>query len=51
MSRPHFVEQVDRGVVGVAIALDGRPPVESDGDPDDATVDLLDEVRAAHGLA
>jgi len=45
------LDTLSESIATVHETFDGRAPVESDGDPDDATVDLLDEVRAAHGLA
>jgi acetoin utilization deacetylase AcuC-like enzyme len=47
----YSLDTLSESVATVHETFDGRTPVEDDGDPDDDTVDLLDEIRAAHELA
>ncbi|WP_251342234.1 histone deacetylase family protein [Haloplanus halophilus] len=44
------LDTLSESIATVHETFDGRSPVEDDGDPNDATRELLDEVRAAHGL-
>jgi acetoin utilization deacetylase AcuC-like enzyme len=44
------LDTLSESIATVHETFDGRAPVEDDGDPTDATRELLDEVRAAHGL-
>jgi len=44
------LDTLSESIATVHETFDGRRPVEDDGDPDDATTDLLDEVRSVHGL-
>ncbi|MEF8855953.1 MAG: histone deacetylase [Haloplanus sp.] len=44
------LDTLSESVAVVHETFDGRAPVESDDDHADATTDLLDEIRAAHGL-
>jgi acetoin utilization deacetylase AcuC-like enzyme len=44
------LDTLSESIATVHETFDGRAPVDDDGDADDATLDLVDEVRSAHGL-
>jgi len=44
------LDTLSESIATVHETFDGRAPVEDDGDPTDATRELLDEVRTAHDL-
>jgi len=44
------LDTLSESIATVHETFDGRTPVDDGDDHDDATVDLLDEVRVAHGL-
>mgnify|MGYP000734200758 CR=1 FL=1 len=44
------LDTLSESIATVHETFDGRTPVDDDGNPDDATVDLVDEVRSIHGL-
>jgi len=45
------LDTLSESIATVHETFDGRTPVETDDDPTDATVDLLDRVRSVHELA
>ncbi|RCU47349.1 histone deacetylase [Haloplanus salinus] len=44
------LDTLSESIATIHETFDGRAPVEDDGDPTDETAELLDEVRAIHGL-
>jgi acetoin utilization deacetylase AcuC-like enzyme len=46
----YSLDTLSESLATVHETFDGRAPVETDGDPIDATTDVLDAVRSAHGL-
>ena len=44
------LDTLSESIATVHETFDGRTPVEDDGDPTDATTDLLDDVRSVHEL-